>query len=67
VDLAAPKPEQTVQATTVYRSPRVANAVQHVLEQGGKIRAMQPVATEPFAGSEGGVGVVVHLSKTREK
>jgi hypothetical protein len=32
--------------------------VQHVPEQGGKAKAV---------GSEGGIGVVVHLLKTREK
>jgi hypothetical protein len=48
----------TVRATTIRESPRVAKVVQHVPEQGGKAKAV---------GSEGGVGVVVHLSKTREK
>jgi hypothetical protein len=59
--------ELTVRVTTVCGSPRVAKAVQHILEQGGKTGVVQPVATEPFIGSEGGVGVVIHLSKTREK
>jgi hypothetical protein len=36
MDLAASKPELTVQVATVCRNPRVAKAVQHVLEQGGK-------------------------------
>jgi hypothetical protein len=36
MDLAASKPELTVRAATVCRNPRVAKAVQHVLEQGGK-------------------------------
>jgi hypothetical protein len=47
--------------------PRVAKAVQHVPEEGGKTGAVQPVTTELSVGSEGGIGVVVHLSKTREK
>jgi hypothetical protein len=67
VDLEAPKPELTVQATTVHRVPRVAKVVQHISEQGKKIGAVQPIAIEPSVGSEGGIGVVVHLSKTREK
>jgi hypothetical protein len=28
---------------------------------------VQPVTTEPSIGSKGGVGVVIHLSKTWEK
>jgi hypothetical protein len=46
---------------------RVAKTVQHILEQGGKTGVVQPLTTEPSVGSEGGIGVVVHLSKTREK
>jgi hypothetical protein len=46
---------------------RVAEAVQHVPEHGGKPGAVQPIATEPSVGYKGGVGVVIHLSKTREK
>jgi hypothetical protein len=41
--------------------------VQHIPDQGGKIGAVQPVTMEPSIGSEGGVGVVIHLSKIREK
>jgi hypothetical protein len=67
MDHAAPKPELTVWAATVRRSLHVAKAVQHIPEQGGKVEAVQPVATESSIGSEGGIGVVVHLSKTREK
>jgi hypothetical protein len=67
VDLAAPQPELTVRTTTVCGKPRVAVAVQHVPKQGGKSGAVQPVTTEPSVGSKGGVGVVIHLSKTREK
>jgi hypothetical protein len=59
-----PKPELTVR---VRGNPRVAKAVQHVQEQGGKTKAVQPIAMEPSVGSKGGIGVVVHLSKTREK
>jgi hypothetical protein len=56
-----------VRVATVRGNLRVAKAVQHVPEQGGKTRAVQPVATEQSVGSEGGIWVVVHLSKTREK
>jgi hypothetical protein len=56
-----------VRVAMVRGKIRVVKAVQHVPEQGGKPGAVQPVATEPFIGSEGGVGVVIHLSKTREK
>jgi hypothetical protein len=51
----------------VRGNPRVAKEVQHIPEQGGKTGAVQPITTEPSIRSEGGVGVVVHLSKTREK
>jgi hypothetical protein len=67
MDLAAPQPELMVWAATIWGNPRVAKAVEHVPEQGEKTRAVQPVTTEPSVGSEGGVGVVIHLSKTREK
>jgi hypothetical protein len=67
MDLAAPQPELTVQTATIPRKTRVAEVVQHVLKQGGKPGAVQPVTTEPSIGSKGGVGVVIHLSKTREK
>jgi hypothetical protein len=66
MDLAAPKPELMAQATMVQRSPRVAKMIQHVLEHGGKTRAVQPVTTEPSVGSEGGIAVVIHLSKKEE-
>jgi hypothetical protein len=46
---------------------RVAKTVQHVREQGGKLKTVQPVATEPSVGSKGDVEVVIHLSKIREK
>jgi hypothetical protein len=65
--LAAPQPELTVRMATVRGKPRVAEAVQHVPKQGGKPGAVQPVTTEPSVGSKGGIGVVIHLSKTREK
>jgi hypothetical protein len=52
-----------VRTTMVRGSPRVAKAVQHVPEQGGKSRAVQPVTTEPSVGSVGGVGVVIHHDK----
>jgi hypothetical protein len=67
VDLAAPQPELMVRTATVRGEPRVAEAVQHVLKQGGEPGAVQPVTTEPSVGSKGGIGVVIHLSKTREK
>jgi hypothetical protein len=67
MDLIAPKPELTVWAAMVREGPHVAKTVQHIPEQRGKTGAVQPVTTEPFVGSEGSVGVVVHLSKTREK
>jgi hypothetical protein len=67
MDFAAPKPELMVRVATVHGNPRVAKAVQHIPEQGGKTGALQPVTMEPSVGSEGGVGVVVHLLKTREK
>jgi hypothetical protein len=67
VDLAVSTPELMVRATMVRESPRVAKAVQHVPEQGGKTGALHPITTEPYVGSEGGVGVVIHQSKTREK
>jgi hypothetical protein len=47
--------------------PHVAKTVQHVSEQGSKAGTVQPITTKPSVGSEGGVGVVVHLSKIREK
>jgi hypothetical protein len=67
VDLTASTPELTVQVTMVRGSPCVAKVVQHVPEQGGKTRAVQPITTESSVDSKGGIGVVVHLSKTREK
>jgi hypothetical protein len=67
MDLAAPQPELMVRTATIHRKTRVAEVVQHVLKQGGKPGAVQPVTTEPSIGSKGGVGVVIHLSKTREK
>jgi hypothetical protein len=67
MDLAAPQPELTVWAAAIRGKPRVAEAVQHIPEQGGKPRAVQPVATELSVGSKGGVGAVSHLSKIREK
>jgi hypothetical protein len=66
MDLTAPKPELAVQAATVHRGPCVAKTVQHVPEQGGKTEAVQPVTSEPSISSEGGIGVVIPLLKTRE-
>jgi hypothetical protein len=43
---------------TVCENPRVAKTVQHVSEQGGKTKAVQPVTTEPSISSEGDVVVV---------
>jgi hypothetical protein len=67
MDLAAPQPELTVWTAMVRGKTRVAEAVQHVPKQGRKPGAVQPVTTEPSVGSKGGVGVVIHLSETREK
>jgi hypothetical protein len=67
MDLAASQPELTVRMATVRGEPRVAEAVQHVPEQGGKPGAVQPITSESSVGSKGGIGVVIHLSKTREK
>jgi hypothetical protein len=67
MDLAVSQPELTIRVATVRGKPRVAETVQHVSEQGGKPGAVQPITTEPSIGSKGGVGVVIHLSKTREK
>jgi hypothetical protein len=67
MDLATPQPKLTVRVATVHRKPRVAKAVQHIPEQGGKPGAVQPVTMEPSVGSKGGIGVVIHLTKIREK
>jgi hypothetical protein len=67
VDLAVSTSELTVRVTTVHGSLRVTEMVKHVPEQGRKARTVQPVTTEPSVGSEGGVGVVIHLSTTRKK
>jgi hypothetical protein len=67
VDLAASTPKLMVRATTVRGSPCVTEMVQHVSEQGQKPGTVQPIATVPSVGSEGGIGVIVHLSKTKEK
>jgi hypothetical protein len=60
-------PKLIVWTAMVHGSPRVVKAVQHVSEQHRKTGTVQPVATKLSVGSEGGVGVVVHLSKTKEK
>jgi hypothetical protein len=67
MDLAAPQPELTVRAATVRGKSHIAETVQHVPEQGEKAGSVLPVTTEPSVGSKGGVGVVIHLSKIREK
>jgi hypothetical protein len=67
MDLVASQPELMVWTATVHGKTRVAEAVQHVPKQGGKPGAVQPVTTEPSVDSKGGVAVVIHLSKTREK
>jgi hypothetical protein len=67
VDLAASTPELTVWAPTVRGSPRVAETVEHIPEQGRKDWMVQLVTTEPSVGPKGCVGVVIHLSKTRKK
>jgi hypothetical protein len=67
MDLAAPQPELMARAAMARGEPHVAKAVQHVPEQVEKPRAVQSVTTEPSVSSKGGVGVVIHLLKTREK
>jgi hypothetical protein len=67
MDLAASQPKLTVCVATVHGKPRVAEMVQHDPEQGGKFGAVQPITTEPSVGSKDGVGIVIHLSKIREK
>jgi hypothetical protein len=67
MDCAVPQSELMVRTAMVCGNPHVAKAVQHVPEQDGKTGAVQPITTEPSVGSEGGVGVVIHLLKTREK
>jgi hypothetical protein len=67
MDLAASQPELTVRPAMVRRKSHVAKVVQHVLEQDGKPGAVQPVTTEPSVGSKGDVGVLIYLSKTRER
>jgi hypothetical protein len=67
MDFAAPQSELTVLTTVIRGKLHVAEVVQHVLKQSGKPGTVQPVTTEPSVGSKGGVGVVIHLSKTREK
>jgi hypothetical protein len=67
VDLVASTPELMVRAATVRESPRVAETVEHVPEQGRKAGTVQPVAMKLSVSPEGGVGVVIHLLKTREK
>jgi hypothetical protein len=65
VDLTTSMLELMVRAAMVRRSPRVAEMVQHVLEQGWETGMVQPVAMKSSIGSEGGIGVVIHLLKTR--
>jgi hypothetical protein len=67
VDHAAPRPKLTVRAAAIRGKPHVAKAVQHILKQGGKPGAVQLITTEPSIGSKGGIGVVIHLSETKEK
>jgi hypothetical protein len=67
MDLVVPQIELTVRVATVRGKPRVNKVVQHVPEYDGKLRVVQPITTEPSVGSKGGVGVVIYLSKTREK
>jgi hypothetical protein len=67
MDLAVSQPKLTIRVAMIRGKTRVAEAVQHVPEQGGKPGAVQSVTTEPSVGSKDGVWVVVHLLKTREK
>jgi hypothetical protein len=50
VDLIASTSKLTVRATTVRGSPRVAETVKHVPEQGWKAGMVQLVVTEPSIG-----------------
>jgi hypothetical protein len=67
MDLAAPQPELMVWMATIRGEPHIAEAVQHVPKQGGKLGAVQPITAEPSIGSKGSIGVVIHLSEIREK
>jgi hypothetical protein len=74
MSLAASMPKLVVRAATVRGSPRVAEMVQHIPEQGRKAGTVQHVpeqgqkaAMKSSVGPDGGVGLVVHLSKSREK
>jgi hypothetical protein len=63
VDLTTHTSELAVQAAMGHRGLRTAKAVQHVPKQCGKAGTVQPITIEPTVSIEGGVGVVVHLSK----
>jgi hypothetical protein len=67
VDLTASTPELMVWVATVRGSPRMAKMLEHVPEQSWNAGTVQPITTEPSIGPEGGVGVVIHLSKTGKK
>jgi hypothetical protein len=67
VDLTASTPELMIRKALVRGSPRVAKTVERVPELGRKARTVQPVTMEPFVDPEGGVGIVIHLSKTGKK
>jgi hypothetical protein len=67
MDLATPQPKLMVRVVMVCGKPRVAEAVQHIPEYGGKPGAAQPITTEPSVSSKGGIVVVIHVSETREK
>jgi hypothetical protein len=56
-----------IQAATVHGKTHVAEIVQHVPEQGGKLGVVQSVTMEPSIGSMGGIGLVIHPSKIRKK
>jgi hypothetical protein len=55
MDLTATPPKLTVRTATVHGSPRVAETVQHISEQGRKTRMVQPITTKLSIGSEGDV------------
>jgi hypothetical protein len=67
VDLIASMPELMIWAAMVHESPRVTETMQHIPEQGRETGMVQPISTKPSAGYEGGVGVVIHLSKIKKK
>jgi hypothetical protein len=67
MDLAAPQLELMVWTAMVREEPRVAEAVQHVPEQGGKPGAVQTVTTEPSVENNGRNESTFHPSNRDNK